>query len=86
MNDLHADYRGGGITPEAVAWARHASFYHKPTAAAVVAHRVIGEACEANLIAILENAPPSPDRTHALNHVRMARMWANSAVALETQG
>ena len=83
MNDLHVDYREGGLTEEAIRWARHASFYHKPTEAAVVAHNEVNASCELSLRTILENCPPSADRTHAVNHVRQARMWANSAIALE---
>lgn len=83
-NIIHEDFRKDGLSPEAVAWARHASHYHPPATDAVrEAHRLIAEACEASLVAILERCPPSADRTHALNHVRQARMWANSAIALE---
>ena len=87
---LSEDYRRGaktcpdglGITDEALSWAKHASVYHsKPDAEPEF--KAIAQACEDNLIEILRNCPPCADRTHALNHVRMARMWGNSAVALE---
>jgi hypothetical protein len=32
---------------------------------------------------IAKNCPPCADRIAAINSVRLARMWANSAIALE---
>jgi len=84
---LHTDYRGRkpeGLTIDdrALSWAKHASVYHsKPDAEPEF--KAIAQACEENLIEILRNCPPCADRTHALNAVRQARMWANSAIALE---
>ena len=77
------DYRKTGLTKEAIAWVEHASIYHAPTPEAVIAHKAVAEGCKEFLATILESCPPCPDRTHALNHVRQARMWSNSAVALE---
>lgn len=43
----------------------------------------IRKACSALMKAILENAPECADRTTALQTVRLARMWSNSAIALD---
>ena len=79
---IHHDYREGGLTVEAQEWIEHASNFHSHPERAEV-FKALAMACEDNLQAILENCPPCPDRTHALNKVREARMWANSAIALE---
>lgn len=43
----------------------------------------VREACEFLFKVIVENCPQCTDRTTALQTVRLARMWANSAIALD---
>ncbi len=91
---IYEDYRrkpdglgtpdGLGLTDEARYWVKHASaFISKPDAEPEF--KAIAQGCEDFLITILKNCPPCADRTTALNRVREARMWANSAIALEEE-
>lgn len=57
--------------------------YHRPTDDQVQRHERLAEASELLLTTILENCPESSDRIEALKHVRMAKMLASAAVALE---
>lgn len=55
--------------------------YHPWTPEQTAAGTLVREALGAAFKAIVENVPPSPDRTVALRKVREARMDANSAIA-----
>ncbi len=43
----------------------------------------IRSTCDALMNAIVDNCPHCADRTTALQTVRLARMWANSSIALD---
>jgi hypothetical protein len=78
---LLTDYRMDGVSDTAVQWITDASRYHRPSEAALMNHDAVATACERFLSTILVSCPPSRDRTIAINKVREARMWANSAIA-----
>lgn len=80
---LLTDYRGEGLSEDAQEWIIAASIYHAPSSKQQAAHRQVAAACGGMLDEILKQCPPSRDRTIALNKVREARMWANSAIATE---
>jgi hypothetical protein len=54
--------------------------YHKWTDEQIAQGEKVREALGAAFKAIIENVPPSPDRTVALRKIREARMDANSAI------
>lgn len=54
--------------------------YHSWTVEQIKSGQAIRDALKAAFIAIVENAPASPDRTTALRKLREARMDANSAI------
>jgi hypothetical protein len=82
-NVLTTDYRGEALLADAKSWAHEASVYHRPTEDAIPRHEIVNQACQEMLKIVLQCCPPSRDRTIALNKVREARMWANSAIATE---
>lgn len=63
----------------------HAVFWHKPTPVKVQQYEHIANACRDFMLVILRTAPECADRSAALRAVREARMWANSAIALESE-
>lgn len=46
-------------------------------------YKEIQYACVVLMVSIMDNCPPCLDRITAIQAVRQARMWANSAIALE---
>ena len=46
-------------------------------------YQEVRDACNALMMVIVNNCPVCEDRTTALQSVRLARMWANSAIALD---
>lgn len=54
--------------------------YHPWTPEQIAAGNVVRAALGAAFKAVIENVPPSPDRTVALRKIREARMDANSAI------
>lgn len=62
---------------------RHAVYYHAPTPEKAVKYKGIADACYEFMGVVLENAPDCADRSAALRSIREARMWANSAIALD---
>ena len=59
--------------------------YHAPTPEQIPKYQAINDAAKAFALVIFENAPECADRTSALRKLRDARMWANSAIALDPQ-
>lgn len=58
--------------------------YHKPTEETIPKYAAINAVAETFALCVLENAPACADRSHALRCIREARMWANSAIALQS--
>lgn len=69
--------RATEITDEEI---RNVFDYHPWTEEQVAAGDRVRAALGAAFKAIIENVPPSPDRTVALRKIREARMDANSAI------
>ena len=59
--------------------------YHCP-AGKDVNFSAVRSAAENFMEILTKYCPPCADRTKALQHVRSARMWANSAIALDGVG
>ena len=57
--------------------------YQKPDEDRIRRHAEIGGAAAAFAVALMEHAPDCLDRDKAMECLRAARMWANSAIALE---
>ncbi len=57
--------------------------YHAPSGDQAERYAKINEAAKALAVAIYENCPPCADTTHAVRQVRDAKLWANSAIALQ---
>lgn len=57
--------------------------YHSPNEEQQEHYEEINQAAKDFAAVILEHAPDSRERSVALTHLQDARMWANSAVALE---
>ncbi len=72
--------RATELTPEVSAAVDDAFEYHKWTDMQVAAGSKIRKALADAVKAIIEGAPPSPDRTVAIRKIREARMDANSAI------
>lgn len=49
-------------------------------------YQKIRDKCNDLMVSIMDNCPPCADRIAAINAVRQARMWANSAIALDKIG
>jgi hypothetical protein len=56
--------------------------YHPPTADALPKYAAINQAAKNFAEVILQNCPSCSDRSAAINCIRMARMIANAAIAL----
>jgi hypothetical protein len=56
--------------------------YHAPNETTVPKYAAINQAAKNFAEVILANCPPGSDRTGAINCIRMARMTANAAIAL----
>jgi hypothetical protein len=68
------------VNDEVVKAVEDAFDYH-PWNDEMTAHGALIRAALANaVLAIIENAPPGPDRTVAIRKIREARMDANSAI------
>lgn len=64
--------------------ARELTYYHKPKDERTrKRHTDLAEAAARFIERILHTAPPSPERTIAVQRVREAKMWASAAVAME---
>ncbi len=72
--------RATNLTPEVAAAIEDAFEYHKWTDAQVQAGTEIRRTLTEAVKAIVEGAPPSPDRSAAIRKIREARMDANSAI------
>jgi hypothetical protein len=57
--------------------------YHPPTPTTLAKFAAINQAGKNFAEVILQNCPPGMDRTVAINYIRLARMLANAAVALD---
>lgn len=57
--------------------------YHAPTPEQAERHRRLSASLAAFLHDIAVLTPPGPERSAALSHARMAKMWASAAIALE---
>jgi hypothetical protein len=60
----------------------HAFVYHKPKPDQPPRFAAISEAMKEAARAVLQNAPPSRERSLALTALQESRMWANAAIAL----
>jgi hypothetical protein len=58
-------------------------YWHRPSPNQIQRMENLAANCEQLMQGILDAAPDCADRTKALQYVRAARMWANSAIALE---
>jgi hypothetical protein len=56
--------------------------YHPPTAETLPKFAAINQAAKNFAEVVLQNCPPSADRSDAIRKIREARMTANAAVAL----
>ena len=56
--------------------------YHPPTIETLPKFQAINQAAKNFAEVVLQNCPPSSDRSGAINAIRMARMVANAAIAL----
>jgi len=56
--------------------------YHAPNDVTIPKYAAINQAAKNFAEVILQNCPPSADRSGAINCIRMARMTANAAIAL----
>jgi hypothetical protein len=72
--------RAHGLTPEVSDAIDDAFEYHKWTEAQVLAGVKIRSTLADAVKAIVEGAPPCPDRRAAIRKLREARMDANSAI------
>lgn len=59
------------------------SYYHAPSDDQIKRMKEVADSCKAFLLMVFRNCPECADRTTALREIRNARMWANSAIALE---
>lgn len=57
--------------------------YEKPTPDQIERHEKLAVGTEAFIRCLLENTPDCADRSSAIRHVRLAKMEASAAVALE---
>ncbi|MDV2504699.1 MAG: hypothetical protein RX318_12205 [bacterium] len=57
--------------------------YQQPDDARIARHAEISAAAEGFAMTLMEWAPDGLDRDKALECIREARMWANSAIALD---
>lgn len=57
--------------------------YHQPDDAKIARHAEMGAVASAFATALMTYAPDGLDRDKALECIREARMWANSAIALD---
>ena len=57
--------------------------YQQPDNAKIARHAEISAAAMGFAMALMEWAPDCMDRDKALEHIREARMWGNSAIALD---
>lgn len=64
-------------------WIREVFSYHAPTQDQVAKYNELRESAKAFAQSIVDNCPPSADRTAALRKVREAVMTANAAIALD---
>ena len=60
----------------------HAYGYHAPSPEQVESYNAINEAAKQFERTVLEQCPPSADRTFAARQIRDARMTANRSIAL----
>lgn len=70
------------LTPAEVADLDHAYGYKRPTEEQIVKYGVINEAAKSFERVLLEECPPSADRSAAIRQIRDARMTANRSIAL----
>lgn len=57
--------------------------YHPPTAETLPKYGAINQAAKNFAEVILQNCPPSADRSDAIRKIREARMTANASIALD---
>ena len=79
MPDVNVNF-AKELTPEVKAAIEDMFEYHKWTTEQVEAGKAIRAALAAAAEAVVQGAPPSPDRSAALRKIREARMDANSAI------
>ena len=60
--------------------------YHPPTEEQKALYAEINDAAKVFAKVVLMCCPSSPDRTSAVQDIRMARMRANSSIATKTRG
>jgi len=72
--------RAGGCTPEVAATVDDMFEYHKWDEQQVANGVRVREALASAVKVIIDNVPPSPDRTVAIRKLRDARMDCNSAI------
>lgn len=70
------------LNPEIPESLREIFIYHTPEADQVEAFSKVTEASIVFAQAIIDNCPPSADRSDAIRKVREARMTANASIAL----
>ena len=70
------------LTQEQAAELDHAYGYHAPTQEQILQYQALNEAAKQFERAVLEQCPPSADRTFACRQIRDARMTANRSIAL----
>jgi len=72
--------RAAGVTPEVSATVDDMFEYHPWTEPQVAAGKAVREALRNAVKVIIDNVPPSPDRTVAIRKLRDARADCNSAI------
>ncbi len=73
------------LTSEQEAELNHAYGYHAPTPAQIAQYAAINEAAKNFERVVLEQCPPSADRTFVRRQIRDARMTANRSIALHKE-
>ena len=72
--------RATELTDEVAAEVDDCFKYHQWTDSQVEAGERVRAALGAAVKVIIANAPPCPDRSHAIRLCRDARMWGNAAI------
>lgn len=74
--------RGTSATPEVRAAAHEFCTYHTPTGDMPDRFAAVSQAIEDVIVVLVENCPPSGDRTAAIRMLADARMVANRSISL----
>ncbi len=71
------------VTPEAVLASGQVAYYQPATQDQAYRYNKLSAMTKTLILGIIENAPPSPERSNALNALQEAKFWASAAIARE---